>query len=407
VNASPAVAYLRSPRAIRERAHALLAAGLREELTHFGVNEAALAKIARVTAQITRDRYPDLNVPPHSRFAHFMAGNVPRVQALDAELAHFDALERGRRLCELVVTSVLLDAGAGMQWSFVEADTGLSFTRSEGLAIASWVWARQGGLSSRREAFGVDAAGLMSVDTSQLAAAFQVSEDNPLVGLEGRVQLLRSLGRALEARPDVFGTPARIGGMIDWLHARADAGVITAESVLALLLDAFESIWPSRLTLHGVPLGDVWQHAAVGGEGETRGLIPFHKLSQWLCYSLLYPLQVAGLRVRDLDALTGLAEYRNGGLFVDLGALVPKQASILDEAHAVGSELIVEWRGLTVALLDRLAPLVRAELGLSEARMPLASVLEGGTWAAGREVAKDRRADGGPPLRVISDGTVF
>jgi hypothetical protein len=195
--------------------------------------------------------------------------------------------------------------------------------------------------------------------------------------------------------------------MIDWLHARSSAGAISAASVFGLVLDALSGIWPSRLSLHGAPLGDVWEHAAVGGEGETRGLVPLHKLSQWLCYSLLYPLSAAGLQVRDLGALTGLAEYRNGGLFVDMGVLVPKHAAVLTEAHPVGSELVVEWRGLTVALLDVLAPLVRAELGLSETRLPLASVLEGGTWAAGRALAQERRDDGSPPIRVVSDGTVF
>jgi hypothetical protein len=69
--------------------------------------------------------------------------------------------------------------------------------------------------------------------------------------------------------------------------------------------------------------------------------------------------------------------------------------------------MIVEWRALTVALLDRIASLVRSELGMPAQKFPLACVLEGGTWAAGRRIAKRKRADGGPPLNVISDGTVF
>ena len=65
------------------------------------------------------------------------------------------------------------------------------------------------------------------------------------------------------------------------------------------------------------------------------------------------------------------------------------------------------WRSLTVALLDRLAPMVRERLGVSAKDFPLACVLEGGTWAAGRRIAREKRADGGPPIAVISDGTVF
>jgi hypothetical protein len=67
----------------------------------------------------------------------------------------------------------------------------------------------------------------------------------------------------------------------------------------------------------------------------------------------------------------------------------------------------VEWRALTVALLDRLAERIRARLNRDARSLPLASLLEGGTWAAGRAAAYERRADGSPPIKVISDGTVF
>ena len=49
--------------------------------------------------------------------------------------------------------------------------------------------------------------------------------------------------------------------------------------------------------------------------------MPFHKLSQWLTYSLLEPFEWAGVTVTGLDALTGLPEYRNGGLLLDTGVL--------------------------------------------------------------------------------------
>ncbi len=83
--------------------------------------------------------------------------------------------------------------------------------------------------------------------------------------------------------------------------------------------------------------------------------MPFHKLSQWLAYSLIEPLEDAGITVTDLDQLTALAEYRNGGLLIDLGVLRPKHAAVLGEAHPGASEVVVEWRALTIALIDRLA----------------------------------------------------
>ena len=122
---------------------------------------------------------------------------------------------------------------------------------------------------------------------------------------------------------------------------------------------------------------------------------------------MIEPLAAADLTVVETDALTGLAEYRNGGLFVDMGILVPRHSAILSEAHEVDSEIIVEWRALTVTLIDRVADAVRAALNLTTTELTLAQILEGGTWRAGREVAAERRPNGGPPIRLVSDGTVF
>lgn len=410
MTASKAVAELRSPASIRERAARMLQAGLEGKLGGFSVDESRMPEVARFVAEVTKKRYPDLRIPPHSRFGHFDAGGVSRLAAVERDLAGLPPIERARSLTDLVVVSVLVDAGAGTAWRYREPGTGVTLGRSEGLAVASLAWVKSGVLSRRSRHYEVDGERLMQVSTASLAEVFQATADNPLVGLEGRVELLRSLGRTLIARPDVFGptgSRTRIGGMVDALAARARRGVLGADQILAVVLDSLGRIWPGRLSLDAEPLGDVWRHPAAGGQGKTAGLMPFHKLSQWLSYSLLHPLEVAGLRVRDLDGLTGLAEYRNGGLFVDLGVLVPKHASALSEAHAVDSELIIEWRALTVALLDRLAPLVRAELGLDAERLPLPAVLEGGTWAAGREIAAQRRDGGGPPIAVQSDGTVF
>jgi len=132
--------------------------------------------------------------------------------------------------------------------------------------------------------------------------------------------------------------------------------------------------------------------------------MPFHKLSQWLTYSLLEPFEWAGERITGLDELTGLPEYRNGGLFLDTGVLRLRDDNLTERAWSVGDQLIIEWRALTVALLDEIAPLVRELLGVPD--LPLACVLEGGTWAAGRALAQRLRG-GRPPLVIDSDGTVF
>lgn len=401
-----AVRALRSTAAIRDRARQLLARARDGASEHFAMNDAALAGAARTVAELTRERYPDGRIPYHSRWRHFEAGGVDRRVWLDQALGDVDTAERTRAQIDLVLVSVLLDAGAGADWSYLESASGQRFARSEGLGVASF-HAFAGGLfsSDLKQPARADAAGLQRVTAEHLAHAFQVRADNPLVGLEGRAALLRRLGQGLAAQPAAFGPLGRPGGLFDALAAPGSEAV-AAHDILVLLLDTLSGIWPAQNAIAGEPLGDCWRHPAVVGEGLTAGWMPFHKLSQWLTYSLLEPFEWAGVRVTGLDALTGLPEYRNGGLLIDAGVLCPLPADWATRGLRAGDAFIVEWRALTVALLDELAPLVRAELGLSEATMPLACVLEGGTWAAGRRLAQQARG-GLPPLNIVSDGTVF
>ncbi len=213
----------------------------------------------------------------------------------------------------------------------------------------------------------------------------------------------------MEGQPDLFARAdlPRPGGLYDALAARAADGELPAPVILEVLLHALGPIWRGRPRMAEVDLGDCWPHPALAGPSPADIYAPFHKLSQWLAYSLIEPLEEAGVRVVDVGGLTGLAEYRNGGLFVDTGVLAPRDPAALARSYPVAHPFVVGWRAMTVALLDRIAPLVRERLGVGEEEMPLAAVLEGGTWAAGRAVARERRADGGPPFEIVSDGTVF
>ncbi|HEY7496118.1 MAG TPA: URC4/urg3 family protein, partial [Candidatus Tectomicrobia bacterium] len=404
-----ALAYLHSPVAIRERCQQVLGLACTDCLLHFAYHPDRLADSVLYVITVIRETYPTLTIPWHSRWRHFGVGGVDRLAQLAECLGTLDAMEQARCRFELVTTSVLLDAGAGGDWHYYEAATGQTYTRSEGLAVASFHMFLTGLFSSRKGApWQADAQGLQSVTAARLGEALQATAANPLVGLEGRVALLRRLGEVVASTPHYFGTVApRLGNLLDALCASAIQGVLSARRLLLAVLDSLSPIWPGRLTLGGVNLGDVWQHQQVHGDGLTTGLVPFHKLSQWLTYSLIEPLAEAGVRVEGSDELTGLAEYRNGGLLLDLGVLTPKHDGVLGGVHRPDSEVVVEWRALTVALLDCLADQVRASLGLSLQDLPLAKVLEGGTWRAGRQIARERRANGSPPLHLLSDGTVF
>jgi hypothetical protein len=401
---------LLSPRAVRSRAHALLDKGIAGELAHFEVDSGRLARCADYVLDTIRSRYPTLAVPFHARWRHFAAGGFDRWATLDRETSWPSDAAKARAAFDLAIVSVLLDAGAGPAWHYREEVSGETFQRSEGLAVASFDMFAAGLFSSDASLpLRADATRLAGLGPEALAAGFQVSPGNPMVGLDGRAALLRRLGETVAAKPDVFGrldTP-RPGGLFDHLAARVENGMLPAEAILSALLEHLGPIWPGRISLGGVDLGDTWRHPQVEAEDATASLMPFHKLSQWLAYSLIEPLQAAGIGVSGIDGLTGLAEYRNGGLFLDAGVLRLRDPEAAGVPHAVDSVLVVEWRALTVALLDDVAGLVRHRLGLAPEAFPLAKVLEGGTWAAGRRIARQKRVDGGPPLAVISDGTVF
>lgn len=390
--------------AVRERCAQVMAWVESGRSAHFTWDADRLAPTAAYVADTIRQQYPSLRVPYHSRWRHFEAGGVDRWADL-AWRAHLDddVLERARVRIDLVIPSVLLDAGAGPAWRYVDEARGMTLARSEGLGVASFDLFEAGTFSAHAEhPLRSEAAALARLTPGRLAEGFQVRADNPLVGLEGRAALLRRLGEVVHATPAVFGVQGRLGHLLDFLQAHARDGRIEASLVLATLLRALGPVWPGRTVLKGVPLGDCWGHPAA-----TDGLVPFHKLTQWLTYSLLEPLEDAGLAVVGLDALTGLPEYRNGGLLLDLGLLQPRDPGFFEREWTVADEAIVEWRAATVIALDRIAAAVRSQLGVAEVDFPLARVLEGGTWAAGRRIAAERRPGGGPPLRLASDGTVF
>ena len=373
------------------------------KLDDWTLDLARLPACADFVAGVVRQNYPTLEIPFHARWRHFVFAGRDLWAETAAATRWRDTDAKARAAFDLAIISVLLDAGAGAAWRYRDDATGITASRSEGLALASLRLFEWGGFSADpSDPLRADAAGLARLNAAMLGDAFQASPENPLLGLEGRAGLLNRLGAAIAARPDLFAREdaPRPGGLYDALKAKAAGGPLPASAILEALLDGLGPIWENRPSLGGVALGDCWPYPGLG-------FVPLHKLSQWLAYSLIEPLQAAGVDVAEIDGLTGLAEYRNGGLFVDSGVLKPRDDEALARTYAVADPFVVGWRTLTVALLDRIAPLLRERLGVSAEDFPLARVLEGGTWAAGRVLARERRSDSGPPFQILSDGTVF
>jgi len=425
-----AIDYLRTTAAIRERCDRLFNLACADQLKYFRCNLNKLDAVANYVIEVMGDEYPDLNIPFHSRWRHFEVGKIGRLSELESKLSGLTPIEKAQTKFDLAIVSVLLDAGAGASWQYCEPQTGLLFSRSEGLAIASFQMFCEGAFSSNPERpLQADALGLQKLTVSKLAEAFQVSDKNPLLGLEGRVKLLQKLGQSLVSLPEFFGTEnRRPGNLVNYLIAMSNSSIpsvaggvggwglepvapvkqqLAATTVLSAVLAGLGNIWSGRLAIAGVNLGDVWLHSALVGSHPSDQYVPFHKLSQWLTYSLLEPLQELGLEITGLDEMTGLSEYRNGGLCLDLGLLEIKDTAILEGRHLPGSEVIVEWRALTISLLDKIADTIRQQLNQDATELPLVKILQGGTWTAGRRIANQLRSGGVPPLQIDSDGTVF
>lgn len=433
------VEYLQSLEAVRERCQMVLQAGLDGKLTSFTVHPEKLTAAAEMIQELIRRDYGPIEgpgtlretlqkIPPHGRWRHFGQDNLDRLIRQLRTKWHDDRLLVTRSILDLFTVAVLLDAGAGDAWVYRDGTDAGEYRRSEGLAVAALRMFEAGLFSSDpANPHQVDGRALAALCQEDLARGLQVTRDNPLLGVEGRLQLLRRLGGAVEEHPKYFprdaGAFARPGSLLDYLlDRRSKEGSVNLDDLWQVVIKGLGGVWPaSRTRLHGTALGDVWPCVALG-----EVLVPFHKLSQWLTYSLTEPIsKLMGVSFCGTEKMTGLAEYRNGGFLLDMGAIQLRPAALregLETAQRLAEspakevvplfppdhQVIVEWRALTVALLDRLAILIRDRLAVGAADLPLANILEAGTWKAGRETARRLRpATCSPPIAIISDGTLF
>ncbi|KUJ09537.1 DUF1688-domain-containing protein [Mollisia scopiformis] len=423
--------YLLSLESVRSSAKCAYKAAQLNKLRSFDFHPDRLDEAAEhVCSLIMRDFSPEQfkTIPPHGRWQHFETKDVPRLEELLQEWrnAGTDDLECSRRLVDLFLVSVLLDAGAGDLWKFTEKSTGLEIERSEGLAVAS-LYAFKDGVFSK-SSNEVNALGLKTLTAESLGSAMQSSVDNPILGLAGRAELLQRLGSSLLALPEIFGETGRPGNMVDFLLlSKSRDNPIDLKNLWDLLQQLLIPTWPTnRTTYNAKPIGDAWPlqilHEQREHDPSGTGIQPFHKLTQWLTYSLLVIFErLLDIKWIGTEHLTGLPEYRNGGLFVDMGVLTLR-AEVLDRGRAASGtnvplfdptdDVIVEWRTLTVSLLDVTLELVNRKLaektGEVAEPLTLAQLLEAGTWKAGRELAaKYRPQSKGSPIEIQSDGTLF
>ena len=406
------ISYLLSARAVRERCHEIGRIAEAGNANWFTINETHFKRCVALVAQNCKKNYPDLKIPSHSRWHHFLVGEI---NLWDHHTGNFsgDRKDLARSAVDLMFISVLLDAGAGNTWRYTDPVSGQLLSRSEGLAAVSVeFFFNHATQYDERRGWCLDSEKLHKIDYETLSKIFQTGPDNQIIGLERRLKLLHRLADVLNNVSADQDVAARPGSIVDECircskHSVVLRRQVDATQILDIILRQYGEIWPSGVVHEGVFLGDCGFHPLIQTTDSTSGIVPFHKLSQWLVYSLVVPLEMAGLAVSNLNGLTALPEYRNGGLLIDTGTLQPLDLGIFDSTFIPDSEAVVEWRALTVYIIDRLAKELRQRLKLNSKNLALGAVLQGGTWSAGRELAQRLRPDGAPPLNINMEGTVF
>lgn len=451
--------YLKSLAAVRERCKIITAKAVKDELNHFDVDMRKFPEVVSFVASIIRRDYdaPFTSIPGHGRYQHFCVGGRDRIAHLLSTWDSADNTEKCRRLIDLFLVSVLLDAGAGTEWSYKSTENGRIYRRSEGIAVASLEMFKTGVFSGdKNNKYQVDKEGLRQLTVEKMSKGLQSKEGSEMAGLEGRTQLLIRLADALEGNKEFFGEDSRPGNMLDYLlqHPSTQASsmpIVPLPTLWDVLINGLAPIWPpSRTAINGTSLGDAWPCSAMpqpapaasgpsfspfpnarSGSAAWESILPFHKLTQWLTYSLMQPMQqLMKIHFAGQQLLTGLPEYRNGGLFVDLGVLTPKSDDMVRGLENYknyclrtgtkgievapmfepSDDIVVEWRGVTVGLLDRLCADVNVSLKneLAGNELTLPQLLEAGSWKGGREIAEINRPNTKePPILIDSDGTVF
>jgi hypothetical protein len=319
------VKLLRQLSTIRQRSYQVFGLAEKDQLEYFEYVPEREKNVVDYCALIVRRDYGQgyISIPGHGRWRHLDAGGIKRVDGLRrkwSEESKLDKTEQTRRLVELFIVAVLLDAGAGPDWKYQEPQSSRIYSRSEGLAVAALHLFSSGLFSSNSsDPHQVDAVALSRLQTSELAKGLQVSESNPIHGLDGRSSVLTSLGKAVQENKHGYFTPpnttakeGRLGYLVDYLLSKRApiSNDISIHDLWEALLVGLSDIWPKdRIHLNGESLGDVWRCESLmevaGKDRKEDGYAPFHKLTQWMTYSVIEPLEVVlGVQITGQDQLT-------------------------------------------------------------------------------------------------------
>ncbi len=400
-----AARLLRTTEAVRDRCRQVLAWTRAGHSPWFEVDDAALESAAQQVAALTGPQRAGRDGPIANCWRRFSAGGVDRRAWLERLLAAEPPDQRTHARIDLALVCETLGEAPDSHWSYTEAATGRVLTGREGLAVAAWHAFTAGLFSSDpQRPLQADAAGLRGVVAAPLGRVLQAGASFPPQDLHARALALRRLGEVLSEQPEVFGAAGRPSGLFDSVISPYGFAVpptadVRAHDILSQLLMTLSGLTPGGAQVGGVPLGDCWRHPAAQGPGASQGWLPLHAGMQTITGALLEPFEWAGVQVRDRSDLTAPADADHGNLLLDTQVLRLRDPRSAQTVWSRAEAIVIEWRALTVALLDELAPRVQRHLAAGDTRRGVAALLTGRLEPVARALAL-LRPKGRPVLRV-------
>jgi hypothetical protein len=400
-----------SPEEVRDKACALLDRAAAGELKHVGVDPDRLGRAVEKVLESIRETYPEFQIPPYGIWRDFEAGGIERWEALAGARGFGTAEEMLVAAADLAILGSFMMTARPEGRTYEDPMTGTVVTGRTASALAAFHMFAAGSFSSHMsDPYRVDAETLIRLDLKELAGGLQWDEGEDGDYLRAMQRHLQRLGEALALRPDLFGEGGETRpGLLVAHAAREGEGSVDAGELLDRLLEALAPVWEGGAGDGDLVFGDSFRHSGLPGPvpgADLESIVPFHLAAQEMVYSLVEPLAWAGSETTGLNRLTGPSDLAHAALFAETGVLAVRdgEAALAPEAQR---DRMIELRGVTIALIDRLAGRLAGELGVSADQVPLTCVLEGGTGRAGRHILKDH-----PELernlgKILNPGAVF
>jgi uncharacterized protein DUF1688 len=407
MNAPNSVLTLFQPEEIRRKAHDVLERAVDGDLSHVGVDLSKMDNVLLAVLEVTKENYPDFQIPPHGVWRDFEAGGFDRWGALASARGFESAEEMLVAAADLAIVAAYMKTRHPDGWVFEDLMTGTEATGTQASALAAFHMFAAGSFSSdMSDPYRVDAGSLIRMDIGELADALQWDPQNDAGLLEDMQRHLKRLGEALALRPDLFseGDVTRPGLLATRL-AKQSSSAVDAAIALDRFLEALAPVWDGGAVSGEIALGDCFAHSQFP-EVDLEQLIPFHLAAQEIVYSLVEPFAWAGWAVSGLENLSAPADQAHVALFSQAGVLSARQP----DEKLTGSEALnrmIELRATSMALTDKLADMLCAKLQVTSDQLPLSCVLEGGTSRAGARILQQNEGEAKKLGQILDPGSVF